>query len=352
MQTVKRVFLVGNGFNYLVANIIKSHDGTGLSKRVVDAKDACINNIEFLTRLWERFDEAFAELKKEAKGLNEEELIGLVQCVINFLSCLEGLVENVDISQIQKLLGTLFDKFLVQKVIEIAQDFRRHENIEEYKHIKQYFKIIPYEIESFIKSNPQCLFNLYTTNYDGILETVFAKERREGVSGFLGEDGFIRKISENPVRLALDRTRLENQKIKFLHLHGSYKFAKNFGMTCKILGNTQNNNPVMVFNRPEHKGNLVRGDDVLNTYFEKLRRDLSTCDKFIILGNSMRNEPHIKELLRDSIRSEATIVVCSRNPKEIKDQIKSFVRCKIEEESTQSITSEVDLIDFLIKVLS
>lgn len=353
MQTVKRTLLVGNGFNYLVADIIREHNGAGLPKRVTDTKEGCINNIYFLTRLWERFDEAFDELKKETKGLNDEELIGIIQCVINFLSCLEGLVENIDMLQIQKLLNSVFDKFLVQKVVDIAQDFRRHEGIAEYKSIKQYFKIIPYEIEAYVRANPQSLFNLYTTNYDGILETVFAKERPEGGSGFIAEDGFTRRISENAPLLALDRNRLENAKMKFMHLHGSYKFTKSFGMTCKLFGSSsKNNNPVMVFNRPAQKGNLVRGDDVLNTYFEKLRRDMSTSDKFIILGNSMRNEPHIKELLASSIRPESTILVCSRNPKEIKDQIKSFVKCKIELATTSGITTEEDLAKFIIELIA
>jgi hypothetical protein len=353
MQTVNRTLLVGNGFNYLVANIIERHDGTGLPKRITDSQQACINNINFLTRLWERFDEAFDELKKETKGLNDEELIGIIQCVINFLSCLDGLVDNVDITQIQQLLNSVFDRFIVQKVIDIAQDFRRHENIDEYKSIKHYFKNIPYSIEDYINANPGSKFNLYTTNYDGILETVFAKRQIDGVSGFIAEDGFTRRISENSPLLGLDRERLENAKMKFLHLHGSYKFTKVFGMTCKLFGaNSKNNNPVMVFNRPAQKGNLVRGDDVLNTYFEKLRRDMATSDKFIILGNSMRNEPHIKELLRSSIRPESTIFVCSRNPSEIKEQIRPFARCKVEEVSTSGVNTEDDLTRFLIQLIA
>jgi hypothetical protein len=196
MQIVKRVFLIGNGFNYLTADIINRHDGSGIAERTYQRKEVCVNNILFLTRLWERFDEAFDELKKETKGLGDEELIGIIQCVINFFSCLEGLVDNVDISQIQGLISQLFDKFLVQKVIDIANDFRHHEGIADYKGIKQYFKTLPYAIEGFIRENPECNFNLYTTNYDGILETVFAKDRPQGGSGFISEDGFIRKISE------------------------------------------------------------------------------------------------------------------------------------------------------------
>lgn len=353
MQTVKRALLVGNGFNYLIADIIRQHNGNDLPKRITDTQEACINNIFFLTRLWERFDEAFDELKKETKGLNDEELIGIIQCVINFLSCLDGLVENVDMAQIQKLLSSVFDKFLVQKIIDIAQDFRKHEDIDEYKSIKHYFKTIPYSIEDFVNANPTTKFNLYTTNYDGILETVFAKKQQEGVSGFIAEDGFTRRISENAPLLALDRDRLENAKMKFLHLHGSYKFTKVFGMTCKLFGaGAKNNNPVMVFNRLEQKGNLVRGDDVLNTYFEKLRRDMSTSDKFIILGNSMKNEPHIKELLKSSIRPDCTIFVCSRNPIEIKEQIRSSVRCKIEEVTTRGINTESGLTKFLIQLIA
>ncbi|MGI4970943.1 MAG: SIR2 family protein [Janthinobacterium lividum] len=335
----------------MTADIISHHSGDGVSQQAHERKEECVNNILFLTRLWERFDEAFDELKRETKGLGDEELIGIIQCVINFFSCLEGLTDNVDIAQIQGLITQLFDKFLVQKVIDIASDFRHHENIADYKGIKQYFRELPKEIDRFINENPELKFNVYTTNYDGILETVFAKARPQGGSGFFAEDGFIRKISENSPFIALDRTRLENSKMKFLHLHGSYKFAKVFGMTCKISGPEKNKNPVMVFNRPTQKGNLVRGDDVLNTYFEKLRRDLSTCDKFIILGNSMKNEPHIKELLSNSIRPEATIVVCSRNPNEIRQEIAPHVRCVIEEATTRGIMNEDGLINFLKGVL-
>jgi NAD-dependent SIR2 family protein deacetylase len=160
------------------------------------------------------------------------------------------------------------------------------------------------------------------------------------------------RFRKNSPYLALDRTRLENSKMKFMHLHGSYKFAKVFGMTCKISGVAENKNPVMVFNRPTQKGNLVRGDDVLNTYFEKLRRDLSTCDKFIILGNSMKNEPHIKELLSNSIREDATIVVCSRNPSEIRAEIAPHVKCTIEEATTRDIMTEEGLTEFLKNVLA
>lgn len=232
-------------------------------------------------------------------------------------------------------------------------DFKRHEGIDEYKSIKHYFKSIPYVVEDFVIKNPQSKFNLYTTNYDGILETVFAKERREGYSGFIAEDGFFRKFSENAPLLILDRERLENDKMKFMHLHGSYKFTKKFGMTCKIFGaGNKNDNPVMVFNRPAQKGNLVRGDDVLSTYFEKLRRDLSTCDKFVILGNSMKNEPHIKELIKNSIKPEAIIYVCSRNPEEIREEVLPWAPCRIEAITTLDIKTEADLAEFMTSIIT
>jgi NAD-dependent SIR2 family protein deacetylase len=355
MQVVKKVFLIGNGFNNLIAEIIRNHDGVDVPENVFETKESCVSNVLYLTTLWQKFDEAFAELKDEIKGVNEEELIGLIQCVINFLSCLDGLDKNIDINEIQKLLGALLDKFLVKKIVDIANDFRQHENIAEYKHIKHYFKSMPYEIEEYVRRNPASKFNLYTTNYDGILETVFAKRQTEDAdgilrTGFIHSDGFSTVVS--PSLRLLNKTHLEDAKMKFLHLHGSYKFVKNFGVTCKLVGTAANPSPVMVFNRPTLKGQIVGGDNVLNTYFEKLRRDLSTCDRFIILGNSMKTEPHIMDLIKNSIKPEATIVICSRNPAEVKARIRPHVRCNIDEVSTLDITTESQLTGFLISLIA
>lgn len=56
--------LVGNGFNYLIENIIRQYNPALVPKDVKEELDTLAQDIHNITGLWKRFDNLFAELKK------------------------------------------------------------------------------------------------------------------------------------------------------------------------------------------------------------------------------------------------------------------------------------------------
>jgi len=343
--------LIGNGFNNLVANIIRLTPDEWLNSRTLrDNKQATADNIISITKLWEEFDIVFKEMAKEMNALSHEELIKMIYAVINLFSSLEGFAEALGKDKIEEIRN-LFSKFLIDKIIGIAERFKEHENIDEYKSLKKYLPTFAIEIDKHISSNKGTSLNIYTTNYDGVLDTLLTKPRTEELKhGFIGADGFTKLISNN--HLGFVAHHLDNKPITLLHLDGSYKFTKKYGTTYKIRGLATNYEPVMVFNNPDMKESIVRSDNVLSYYFDKLKEDLSKSDRLVIIGNSMRTEPHIKKLIQLYLNKDAQVIVCSRNPNDIHNEIKPYTKRQALELKTDDISNEYMLIEFFKQMIA
>ena len=342
---MKTTMIIGNGFNNMVAGIIRQiPDEWITSKTLKENKIATADNIMSITKLWEEFDVVFNELAKEMNNFNHEELIKMIYSVINLFSSLNGFTEVIGKDKIDEIRA-LFGSFLVDKIVVIASKFREHENIDEYKSMKKYLSNFATSVLDHISTDPNNRLNIYTTNYDGVLDTLMTVPRTENRNnGFIGADGFTNPVTQQ--LLGFVAPHLDNKKICLLHLHGSYKFTKNYGETFKLRGGAINNEPVMVFNNPNMKESIIRRDNVLSYYFDKLREDLINTDRLVIIGNSMKAEPHIKNLFQLYLNKSAEVVVCSRNPNEISQEIKQYIKRPALEISTSDIHYEADLISF------
>jgi NAD-dependent SIR2 family protein deacetylase len=356
------VMIVGNGFNQLVKNVVESsieisnegagicviqprHDvGLSLQSDIVTigkkpkSNSDLVKEIEDLSNLWLEFDEVLKEIKGDK--LNDEEAISYVTSMIAFLSnerIFKKIFSEEQIIQAKFLLETV----LYEKLIKICEKFRTQHNEGFHKDMKKEFSSFGSKFNAFLNAKKQNKTSIYTTNYDGILDTISTGSPY----GYITEDGFRdREFKEDTI----------NDAPYFLaHLHGSYLFEKDCGITKKKGNACKNNYPVMVFGSPKLKESVIKNDNVLNAYFQKLKSDLKTCDRLIILGNSMNSEPHIIDAIEKHFNKKGNIFICSRNAKstaKIKLQIKGSF--SIEEEFTENIKTQEAFLDFFKKIFS
>ncbi|RSK45206.1 hypothetical protein [Hymenobacter rigui] len=345
-------FIVGNGFNYIIGDIINRPAGALETPEQLHERRATAMSIREITALWQKFDAVFLELSNQFQErgirINHEEMIRMIYAVINLFSSISGFEQVIPPSDIEKL-RSVFDGFLLDKIREIAKEFKDHEDSDAYSRIRSYFPTVPATVTEFIQSRQLGKVRVFTTNYDGIFDTIFTNWP---MGGFIFSDGFI-KSNSYPDLLELEPAYVASNTLVAAHLHGSYRFTKRFGRTYKTRANYDNSEPVMVFNNPNMKEEIVRADNVLSAYYQHLALILKKYDKLVILGNSMEAEPHIKKLINKYFNREGTsITVCSRNPSTIKNEVLPFYnRGEIHELSTNGISTEQDLIDLFDHLL-
>ncbi|GAA4494887.1 hypothetical protein GCM10023172_05760 [Hymenobacter ginsengisoli] len=336
-------FIVGNGFNYLVEDIIRKIPTRDLTAKQILTKRETADSIRAITALWKKFDDAFKAFHEHfaEKGIkiSDEDLIRLIYTVINLFSSMDGFEKILPKEDIAKL-NTVFSGFLLNKIREIAKEFQEHENSAAYGRVRTYFPNLTTELEQMIRDKNLSKVSIFTTNYDGILDTLTTWPR----GGFMFSDGFAKSGPLSTLEMVPEYT--HGNKLILAHLHGSYKFSKIYGRTYKKRDGFDNEEPVMVFNNPKMKEEIVRNDNVLSEYFDLLGTCLSKYDNLVILGNSMEAEPHIKKLIaRNFNRNGTSLTVCSRSPDAIAAEVKPFYSRKIHEETTRGVETEGDLIN-------
>lgn len=340
---MKVAFLVGNGFNYMVENIIRKHVTGHETPAQLIEKRSTADSIISITSLWRKFDDVFQELTQqfEERGvrISHEELIRMIYAVINLFSSMSGFEQILGPEDLTRL-KTVFDSFLLNKIREIAREFQEHQKSEAYGKIRGYFPTLPGSVEDMIRGRSLGKVRIFTTNYDGVLDTIFTKRPY----GFMFSDGFVNSQAYADL-LELEPAYVTGNDLILAHIHGSYRFTKRYGRTYKTKENADNREPVMVFNNPNMKEEIVKGDNVLSEYYKAFELTLSKAEKLVILGNSMEAEPHFKKVIRRYFNRPGTsITVSSRNPDSVKEQIKPFYSQQIHEVSTRGVNSEDDLI--------
>lgn len=340
----KITILTGNGLNYLIAGIIKKYPYTG--GMLGSLKKPTSDNIYNITKLWEAFDNIFKELSEELNNVNPEELIRMVYAVINLFSSIDTFERVLGKEKVIEIREA-FNMFLIEKIIHIADRFREHENFDQYKDILKYFKHFSDDVNKFAQENDTTLC-ITTTNYDGLLETLFVRKSE----GYSSSDGF--KKFNNSNLLQFDPLSFEKKRIHIMHIHGSYKYTKRNNTTYKLIGTSTNETPVMIFNNKHVKESIIKSDNVLSYYFSKFEQDLSESHKLIILGNSMKTEPHIKSSIKRLLPKNATVMICSDNPTLVHEEIKDFLSDQIViPMNTSDMCTEKELTDlfktFIIK---
>ena len=111
----------------------------------------------------------------------------------------------------------------------------------------------------------------------------------------------------------------------------------------------------MVFGNPETKAITIKNDNILSAYYEQLRNDLSSFDKLIVFGNSMENEPHLKEIIKTHFDKEGKqLIVCSYNDESIekvKEQLKGSFSQRILGKPTKDVKTESQLLAFFKEII-
>lgn len=343
---MKISIIVGNGFNFLIESIIRGTDQQAIPAGLTATPDEIATKIHNISILWEKFDQLFNQLKGNAKGLSDEELIRLIYAVLDFFSNLEGLEKVISKDKIEDLKKT-FEFLLIDQIKEIADEFRQHEESEGYKNLKKMFPTFGQSFKTLMQTNSVGSCDIFTTNYDGILDTLLTGYPR----GFLAVDGFGR-IAGDDRYLKLYDVNLYGFEISCLHIHGSYKFEKKNGNTFKTKGNSKNEDPVIVFNNPNQKEELIKRDQVLKEYFDMLSHSLENSTKLIILGNSMASEPHLKNQINKHFNTpEKLIYACSRTPGQIALELNTYYGYQIHLRPTNGINSAQGIIDFLDEII-
>ncbi|WP_299820223.1 SIR2 family protein [uncultured Pontibacter sp.] len=343
---MKIAFIIGNGFNYLIESIIRNTDELELPARLHSSKDELSDRIKSISSLWKKFDLLFHELKKGYPSVNEEELIRMIYAVLDFFSSIEAFEKVIGKEEIERIKHT-FNFLLIDKIKEIAEEFRQHETSEGYKDLKRIFPYFGDSFKNLLDKNSITSCDIFTTNYDGIFDTLLTKSSQRG---FLGADGFGRTY-DVPGYFKLYEDNLKSD-LRVLHIHGSYRFEKKFGNTYKTPKDAINGDPVIIFNNPYQKEELINRNPVLNRYFLALQEALESADKLIILGNSMKNEPHLKKIIKNKFNAEnKSIYVCSRTPSEVKKEINQQLNYEVFERTTKHITSINGLINLIDEII-
>lgn len=340
---MKTVLITGNGFNYMINGWIDNIPDENLLKLNVGSKNQIKNDITEITTLWQKFNDIFDEIKKNLPQLNEEELIRLIYSVIELFSNLPGLEKILDTRKIEELKN-IFNSFLLDKIREIAEEFRNHHESTGYKSIKKIFPSFGKKFSELLKSKDIEFFNIFTTNYDGLLDTMLTGDPR----GFIFQDGFS-NYTENLLTISEDNI---NFNKLICHIHGSYLYKREFGYTYKLKNKLKNTEPIMVFNNPDFKEQIINRDNVLARYYHILLENLKVADNLIILGNSMKNEPHLKNLIsKYANRNNLNLYVCSTNPQKIADELKTHYCYTINTINTKDFKDEDTFLSFISNII-
>lgn len=341
---MKTILLIGNGFNYMIESWINNLSEDFISNKIGESKSEIIQKINEITKLWQKFNDIFEEIRHKNPKLNDEELIRIIYSVIDLFSTMSGL-EKIMGQQKLLQLKSLFDSLLLDKIKDIALEFKNHHESVGYKNIKKLFPDFGKNFNKIITENKVDYLHIYTTNYDGILDTLLTDEPR----GFIFHDGF-GSISSNRFLGFYDYN--INFTKTICHIHGSYLYEKNFGVTYKLKENLQNIDPVMIFNNPDFKEDIIKKDTVLLEYYKLLENDLKNADQLIIFGNSMVNEPHLKNIIKKyGNRKKLEILIFSTSPNKVLEELKNFYKYKIREFNTQDFISSDKFLKEIKKVL-
>lgn len=324
--------LVGNGFNLMLNNIIENEIN-------LNSKNKNMNNSEveelkdlqnkFLdqTNLWKEFDDIFNSLKSDTGiNSNDEEMISIVYTIIELLSIVGNKAEKYhgifsdEIHGIQRK----FNELIGDKINSIIKRFYEFEETKYYSKLKSLFYIksntFADEISKLLKDSRTNL-KIFTTNYDGIMETLLNRAKK-GVklTGelFITKDGFgtispkMNLGVEPDDYLCFYEKIVENEKHICVHLHGSYKFvALKDNKVFKSKKFIENSLPVIVFNSPLRKKDIIEEYSVLDKKFEIFKNSLNICKKLIIIGSSLESDPHIVRAIIENVQKKTEVKIIS-----------------------------------------
>jgi NAD-dependent SIR2 family protein deacetylase len=332
---MKVVMLIGNGFNCQIASLIANMSEENLPKGLEISLLEILSNLNALSRLGFCPNDTYGVIQPDHSILMKEENIRIIRHFLHSVG-----LEN-DSSDWKAEARKYLSLKIQELIITIGERFRLYQDMGGYRDIKKLFRYFGDSFARLLEDNNISKIHICTTNYDGVLDTLLTTSR--GKDAFLFKDGFGNGRSSNLKEIKPASFRLLDRYL--FHLHGSYKFLNLDGETCKITGNVKNDNPVIVFNNPDKKERIINRDRVLSAYFDKLKADLKTFDRLIIYGNSLVNEPHIKQAIQQHFnRANTELVICSLHPQKVEKEVRPYYSHKICKVATGHITSEQQLL--------
>ncbi len=338
------IVLTGNGFNFMVKSFISNNTGRYSSELDISQEKltTLTEEIGEITALWREFDDFFKELLDTYPSFNHEELIKMINSVLEFFSnsdYIQKLIPHCSDSVSELKSG--MEEVIINRIMEICKKFRDFENDLNHGLVRRIFPEFGRNVREILKDRNDRVLYL-TTNYDGIKDTLLYG------SGGLIADGFGNDPQNG--NLVLTERNLDFSEL-LLHLHGSYKFQKSSYETIKLRGTTQNTNPLMIFNQPELKEKQIKSDNVLGEYFRIFKQRLEESKEFIIIGNSLKTEPHIISSIDDFFNKEGnTLYIYDANPEDVKEKLMSSIKdptFEIKLINTREFFTDEDFIDSL-----
>lgn len=331
---MKIVCFVGSGFNYLLADIVKSKgiytkDDVPLHKEIIQ-----------LNKLWGHLDLLLSPFSNIIPTKHGEELLEAIAGIQRVYNSFNGRDDN---SQID---GAGFSARIKESMQKVGEQFIKFEASRGYAYIHSALPNLGKAIQTSLLQNGVENLYLCSTNYDGIVDSLFTYYcEHESKRKFILRDGFIHG--------RFDDWTFRNARYKIAHLHGSYRYFKGINGTTKLDKGVTNYNPVMIFDDPNCKEAAIKGDAVLSANFLELERHLKICDKVITIGNSFKTEPHLKRLIHTHFnRPNTQMVVCSNKPDEVASILEPCYDYQIVHRSTEHVKSEKDLIELFKQLMS
>ena len=322
-------FLVGNGFNKLLANLVSEET---ISKR-----------LEEISVLYNKFSKLFDEIMEEYNLKTKEEAIELFY---NALAVVNLVITNsltpkenwkICLDEMKKEL----DEEVTARIYSVIDEFISDETNGFYGELRKEFKSYGFFVDrESVKQNKDRLF-IFTTNYDGCVDIFF---RFNDSDGFLFNDLFNRSACPEYTEdyVCFDESITPEAPLLF-HLHGSYKFfirQEGFRYVTIKLGNYEsldfrNLIPVIIYNAPKMKEELIRRFQVLDTYFNFFKENLrENTRKLVIIGQSLSSDPHILDAISWSYHNIDEIVIMDVDDQleKVKNRILKQVKQKLKKD--------------------
>lgn len=324
---MKIVCFIGSGFNYMLADIVKSQNQYTKNDSSLHEELVRLNN------LWYQFEPLLSPFNNYIPTKYGEELLEAVE---GFQSLCNQFIGRVDDTLFNT--ETLFAARIKREMQKIGMQFTKFEKEGGYSLINRSLPNFGRSFNDLLSKNGISNLYLCSTNYDGITDSLLTYYcDKEHKRKFILKDGFINRRF-NPGFFI-------NSNYKLAHIHGSYRYYEGDNNTLKLDREIINNNPVMIFDNPIRKEEAILKNCVLATTYRELERQLSTCDKVISIGNSFKTEPHLKRLFRTYFnRPETQLIVCSDRPDDVVSTLTPYYDYTIYTQSTKHVQSEEQLI--------
>lgn len=265
--------------------ILKREDYEGLVKEICN-----------LSKLWSSFSDDEQNFKKNNQDsrfkINTyEDFLGITNA---FFNTLELNSENFNELKSIKKLNDELKSYKNKKIASISKKFIEVESENFFEKIASIGKIYSEKIKEMRKVD--ILFA--TTNYDGIFEHLLRTTKNQ----WLTKDEF-------------RHGKYEHEKLKekniLLHLHSSYKYefekkTKSLRKVRKDKKIKNRENGILVYDDPKNKLEAIKSYPELYNSFQYFEACIKETDKIFIVGNSLKSDPHICEIIKDKIKDEKT----------------------------------------------